>query len=40
MMRKKRHHSVIVDILAVAEERVARLLSLSHSPFAYFAYIS
>ena len=38
-MRDERHHSVIVDYLAPAIERVARLLSLSHSPFAYFAYI-
>ena len=39
MMRDERHHSVILDYLAPAIERVARLLSLSHSPFAYFAYI-
>ena len=38
-MRDERHHSVILDYLAPAIERVARLLSLSHSPFAYFAYI-
>ena len=38
-MRDERNHSVILDYLAPAIERVARLLSLSHSPFAYFAYI-
>ena len=37
---RNHHHHVIVDILASAKEHVARLLSLSHSPFAYFAYIS
>ena len=38
-MREERNHNVIVYYLAAARERVARLLSLSHSPFAYFAYI-
>ena len=38
-MCDERNHSVILDYLAPAIERVARLLSLSHSPFAYFAYI-
>ena len=35
-MRDERHHSVILDYLAPAIERVARLLSLSHSPFCLF----
>ena len=38
MMRDERNHSVILDYLAPTIERVARLLSPSHSPFAYFAY--
>ena len=38
-MRDERHHSLIVVYLAIAIERVARLLSLSHSPLAFFAYI-
>ena len=37
-MRTKRNHHVIVYHLAAAIERVARLLSLSHSPFAFFLH--
>ena len=36
MMRDERNHSVIVDYLAPARERVARLLSLSHSPYIFY----
>ena len=39
MVCDERNHSLIVNYLRCRERTCARLLALSHSPFAYFAYI-